>query len=171
MTVHSLRLVNLALPLLTVEVECGKGFYMRALAHDLGSALGVGGHLSALCRTAVGRFAIASAVPLERVVARLVRGDVETLLHAPDAVIADWPALILERASVAEARHGRDLRPAAWALRRAGREGERARGYGADGRLVALFEASAIAGAWHPYRVFSSMPVAQVTDTMSQPKV
>ena len=48
-----------------VEVEVSSGTYVRALARDLGTALGVGGHLTALRRTSVGRFAIDQAVPLE----------------------------------------------------------------------------------------------------------
>ena len=44
-----------------VEVECSSGTYVRALARDLGTALGVGGHLTALRRTRVGPFDIATA--------------------------------------------------------------------------------------------------------------
>ena len=164
-SVHALTLEAVALPELTLDVVCGKGFYMRALAHDLGRALGVGGHLSSLRRTAVGSFTAADAVALEEAVERLERDDVELLLHAPDAVLTGWPALILGRASVAAARHGRDFRPGATALRRASREGERARGYGPNGRLVALFEATAIPGAWHPYRVFAAETTTNADDT------
>ena len=45
-----------------VEVECSSGTYVRALARDLGSALGVGGHLISLRRTRSGPFAVADAV-------------------------------------------------------------------------------------------------------------
>jgi tRNA pseudouridine55 synthase len=48
-----------------VEVEVSSGTYVRALARDLGAALGVGGHLTALRRTRVGRFGIGDAVLLE----------------------------------------------------------------------------------------------------------
>jgi tRNA pseudouridine55 synthase len=47
---------------LDVVVDCSSGTYIRALARDLGAALGVGGHLTALRRTAVGPFAVADAV-------------------------------------------------------------------------------------------------------------
>ena len=47
-----------------IEVECGSGTYVRALARDLGQALGVGGHLTALRRTRVGEFRIDEAVTL-----------------------------------------------------------------------------------------------------------
>ena len=47
-----------------VVVECSSGTYVRALARDLGAALGVGGHLTALRRTRVGRFTLEQAIPL-----------------------------------------------------------------------------------------------------------
>jgi tRNA pseudouridine55 synthase len=49
---------------LDVSVRCSSGTYIRALARDLGTALGVGGHLTALRRTAVGSFTIDQAVSL-----------------------------------------------------------------------------------------------------------
>ncbi len=55
---------------LDVEVVCSSGTYVRALARDLGAALGVGGHLTALRRTAVGGFTLAEAVTLEQLAER-----------------------------------------------------------------------------------------------------
>lgn len=139
-----------------IDVACGKGFYVRSLAHDIGEVLGVGGHVSALRRTAVGHFRIEDAVPLERAIALLDAGEHDTLVHAPDAVILDWTALIVGPASVGELREGRDVRPAPQDIRRAGKAGEQARAYGPDGRLIALLEGTALPGTWHPYRVFGS---------------
>lgn len=51
---------------LDVDVECSAGTYVRALARDLGAALGVGGHLTALRRTAVGGIDLAEASTLEQ---------------------------------------------------------------------------------------------------------
>lgn len=51
---------------LDVEVDCSSGTYIRALARDLGSALGVGGHLTALRRTEVGPFGLEHARTLEQ---------------------------------------------------------------------------------------------------------
>ena len=48
-----------------IEVDVSSGTYVRALARDLGAALGVGGHLTALRRTRVGRFDLADATPLD----------------------------------------------------------------------------------------------------------
>jgi tRNA pseudouridine55 synthase len=48
-----------------VEVDCSSGTYIRALARDVGSALGVGGHLTSLRRTRVGRFGLDQARSLD----------------------------------------------------------------------------------------------------------
>jgi tRNA pseudouridine55 synthase len=53
-----------------VEVDCSSGTYVRAIARDLGAALGVGGHLTALRRTAVGGFTLAEAAQLDELAAR-----------------------------------------------------------------------------------------------------
>ncbi|GGF40146.1 tRNA pseudouridine(55) synthase TruB [Williamsia phyllosphaerae] len=52
---------------LDVVVDCSSGTYIRSLARDLGSSLGVGGHLTALRRTAVGPFDLDQATPLEQI--------------------------------------------------------------------------------------------------------
>ena len=152
--VHALDVIDMSPPHVEIEVECGKGFYMRSLAHDLGQALGVGAHLAGLRRTAVGPFAEDDAVPLDDAVALLEAEAVEDLVHAPDAVLADWPAVILNKRSVALARQGRDTRPPPSPGAPPARVGVKARGYGPDGRLVALMECGPIPSVWHPYRVF-----------------
>ena len=72
--IHSLTLVDWAPPRLTLDVECGKGTYVRTIAHDLGEGLGCGAHLAHLVRTAVGRFTAADAVPLADLLAALEEG-------------------------------------------------------------------------------------------------
>ncbi len=54
-----------------VQVRCSSGTYIRALARDLGAALGVGGHLTALRRTRVGPYQIAEAAAMEQLAERL----------------------------------------------------------------------------------------------------
>jgi tRNA pseudouridine55 synthase len=65
-----------------VEVECSSGTYIRAIARDLGATLGVGGHLTALRRTAVGGFTLAEAATLDELAER----DDPVTLPLPEAV-------------------------------------------------------------------------------------
>jgi tRNA pseudouridine55 synthase len=67
---------------LDVELECSSGTYVRAIARDLGAVLGVGGHLTALRRFAVGGFTLAEAVSLAELEARAPRVVTQTLAEA-----------------------------------------------------------------------------------------
>lgn len=64
--IDAVDLLDYAWPIATLRVTCGKGTYIRSLARDLGVALGTGGHLAALRRTAVGPYMVKDAVPGER---------------------------------------------------------------------------------------------------------
>lgn len=78
-----------------IEVTCSSGTYVRAIARDLGAALGVGGHLTALRRTAVGGFTLHEAYPLD-----VLEGRVPDVVTMPLATAADR---IFRRRDVAEA--------------------------------------------------------------------
>ena len=70
--VHELELTSFAGPAtVTFTMRCSKGTYVRALARDLGRALGVGAHVTALRRTRSGPFSLADARPLDEVLATL----------------------------------------------------------------------------------------------------
>jgi tRNA pseudouridine55 synthase len=72
------QIKRVALPEVEFVVNCSKGFYVRTYAHDIGAALGCGGHLSALRRTRSGKFTLDRAVP----VALLKAGDREAIAKA-----------------------------------------------------------------------------------------
>ena len=149
---HALTLRGFVDGRATIEIECGKGYYVRSLARELGRALGVYGHVSALKRTRVGPFRIERATPLAEAVRLLEARDLESLLQAPDAVLVDWPAVILGASELSDVLLGRELapEPVTGSVAEAGRT---ARAYTSDGVFVAQMEA--VEGArWHPYRVF-----------------
>jgi tRNA pseudouridine55 synthase len=80
--VDSIELVSYRWPLVTLDIRCGKGFYVRSLARDLGQALGTGGHCASIRRTAVGPFVIAEARPLDSLPPRLEPSDLLPLADA-----------------------------------------------------------------------------------------
>lgn len=65
--VHKIELLEYKWPVLKLKIRCGKGFYVRALARDIGQKLEVGGYLSTLQRTRVGHFSIDGAITIEEV--------------------------------------------------------------------------------------------------------
>ena len=80
--IDAIDLLDYAWPIATLRITCGKGTYIRALARDLGAALGVGGHLASLRRTAVGPYTVEQAWQLDRVEQGVTQSD---LLLAPSA--------------------------------------------------------------------------------------
>lgn len=148
-----------ARPVLHLDVQCGKGFYVRSLAHDLGALLGAGAHLAGLRRTQVGPFLVADAIPLDEAVARLQADEGTSIVLPPDAVLGDWPAVTLTAEQTVRTRQGLDVSLAASGYV-ASLGQRRARAYTPDGTLIALLEPSSVLGAWHPYRVFPAEPTA-----------
>lgn len=96
-SIGSLGLVDLSANELTVRVSCSKGTYVRVLAEDIGRALGCGGCLAALRREAVGRFALSSAITLERL-EQLTAEDRNAWLLPADALVESLPRLDLDAA-------------------------------------------------------------------------
>jgi tRNA pseudouridine55 synthase len=73
--VDAIELVEFRFPIVTLDIRCGKGFYVRSLARDLGVALGTGGHCASIRRTAVGPFTLDEARPLDALPQRLAAAD------------------------------------------------------------------------------------------------
>jgi tRNA pseudouridine55 synthase len=82
-TVYSIEAVDISLPDLRFAVRCSSGTYVRSIARDLGSALGVGAHLQSLRRTRVGTFNVEQAVTLDQLEdGDIVRGAFLTPVEA-----------------------------------------------------------------------------------------
>ena len=61
-TVYKIEIIKYKPPRLIFMINCSKGTYVRTICHDLGEALGVGGHLSFLLRTKVGNFTLQESI-------------------------------------------------------------------------------------------------------------
>lgn len=102
-------------PIAIVDVRCSAGTYIRALARDLGEAVGNAGYLGALRRTAAGPFTAADAVALETVreAAAGGSGGLVPLLRPLDAGLDRFPAIELTEAETSAVARGQAVRPAA----------------------------------------------------------
>ncbi|TDD68705.1 tRNA pseudouridine(55) synthase TruB [Jiangella aurantiaca] len=112
---------------LDVSVACSSGTYIRALARDLGASLGVGGHLTALRRTAVGPYRLDRARTLEALAADFA------VLPLAEAAAAAFPRLDVDAGTAGKVAHGMPL-PAT------GRGPGPVAVFGPDGRLLSLVE-------------------------------
>jgi len=107
-----------------VDVSCSSGTYIRAIARDLGAALGVGGHLTALRRTRIGGFGIDTAATLEALAERAEAGEPLGALTMGDAAARLMPTRTATEAEAKALSYGKPLDAA-----------------GIDGRYAVLGEA------------------------------
>ncbi len=151
-TVHAIEVVSLAADRLRCRVTCEPGFYMRALAHDLGRALGCGGCLESLRRERSGPFHIAGAVAADALAAR--SAELADCIIPPARLLPDLPGAVLTEYGSRRAGHGNTLTPAEviskdgdWPGR--GAEPARVRLVSREGTLVGIAELDA-EGLLHP---------------------
>ena len=76
LVIDEIELVGMQLPVITVRVVCSKGTYIRALARDIGEALGSGAHLVGLRRTRVGDIRVESCEQVDRLIDRLEKEEI-----------------------------------------------------------------------------------------------
>ncbi len=93
------------------EAECGKGTYVRAIARDLGRALGCLGHVATLRRTRVGPFAEADAVSVEtlRDLAERAPGELAGLLHPVQSALDAIPSIPVSRDGAGRLMRGQSV--------------------------------------------------------------
>lgn len=95
-----------------LDVRCSKGTYIRALCDDIGAALGCGGCMSALRRTAAGEFTVDAAHTLDEVIAAANAGNAEELLIPVDTLFAAHPAWRADAAAERRIRCGNEVKAA-----------------------------------------------------------
>lgn len=143
-TLYELELSHWEPPVASLRVVCSSGTYIRSLAHDLGERLGCGAYLSALRRTAVGRFSLASAISLEA----LTADNWGQFCRLPDVAVVHLPMLELDSAAASRLAMGQSVprqsdEPAA----------EKARVYTATGEFIGV--AALEEGCWRPEKIWA----------------
>lgn len=146
-TIHRLDLLGWNPPDAMLDIECSKGTYVRALAADLGEALGCGAHVVALRRTASGGFDIANAMTLDAL-ELLTERERDRRLQPTRILVAHLPALVVAPETARRFLHGAAIS---------------AQGF-AEGS-AAVFEGDSLLGVAdvvdtlaHPRRVLASAP-------------
>jgi tRNA pseudouridine55 synthase len=157
--VHELAMLGFDPPdVVHLQVRCSKGTYVRVLAADLGAALGVGAHLTALRRVASGPFHLGQALTLEVVVERIARGEPLPFVSLT-AALSHLPQVVVGPAMADAVREGRRL---AWTALGAGAPpGGQVRLVRESGALVAVVEPGED-GALRSLRVFARAAADEV---------
>jgi len=153
--IYRLELLDWQPPVATVEVECGKGTYIRSLAHDLGQLLGCGAHLKSLVRTRCGLFDIKDALSIPQLEDAFRYGYWQHFVHPIDIVLLQYSAIVVNDATEDTIRKGGSL-----ALEHSssdsenGRHGEKhCRAYTLDGQFLAMLRLDPERGLWQPKKV------------------
>ena len=156
--VHSITIEAWEPPDVTLDIVCGRGVYVRSIGHDLGQALGCGGHVAALERRGAGPFSVDDAVTPEQLREAVEADTWASLVHPPDIIVANLPAGAVAGALETFVTSGR-------AVVLGGREGmeppqhgELWRVYSHDGRFLALARYDRPLGQWRPEKVFVETP-------------
>ena len=120
-TIYSLQIEEVNLPLVRLRVRCSKGTYIRTLCEDLGNALGTGAAMQSLLRTRVGQFTLDEALTLDEVerIAKTESEKLPGLIRPVDSFFADLPAAectdealrLLKNGNVLTVREIRFLKP------------------------------------------------------------
>ena len=142
-TIYELEMLAWESPDLTLRVAASSGTYIRSLAHDLGQALGPGGHITVLRRTAVGEFTTAEAVTLDA----LTPDNVAGFLRPPELAVAHLPRATFNDEE--EARLGNGRRVAAPGDVASGE----AAAFGPGGRFLGIVAVEE--GEWRPRKMIA----------------
>ena len=154
--VYRLDLLDFRASVVELEIQCGKGTYIRSIAHDIGQELGCGAYLESLVRTRVGPFTLESAVNGQGLEQALGDGSWRTLLLPVDYGLVGLPAVTLHVEDEKDVRHGQAVQlgeAEAAALGQAA-PGTQVRAYAEDGSLVGILSYDAKLRSWRPRKVF-----------------
>lgn len=161
--IFGLELLGWASPILTIEVTCSPGTYVRSLAHDLGQWLGSGACLAGLVRLRSGRFSLDRSVSLERLEEAFQHGQEADYLLPMDEALLDLPALILSQPDTQRVLQGQFLDavqypPPATPMSHVfdGSNPTECRAYSSTGDLVAILAYNPAISAWRPRKVFAA---------------
>ncbi len=149
--IYRIEIISYNSPLLTIDVECSKGTYIRSLANDLGEVLGCGAFLKSLVRTRYGEFDITETVTLEQLEEAVKQNNWQKFLYPIDFPLSDIPKVFLDSEKAEMVTHG-------IAVGLDGTEqdlhGKRLRAYSPDGSFFAMLRFDGETGKWQPEKVF-----------------
>ena len=150
--VFKLDLVDFNPPLLSLDTECGRGVYMRSLAHDLGQMLGCGAHVSSLVRLRTGPFHIDRALSLEELEEAAAKDRWREFLQPLDSLLLHMKSLVVEENGERYLRHGQPISLGHQGLYAGYLESYRI--YSSDGRFLAVVRFDRPNNRWDPHKVF-----------------
>ncbi len=137
--IHEIKIIDVDLPRVRMEVSCSKGTYIRTLCHDIGQKLGCGACMEELIRTKVSRFELADSLTLQQVADMKEAGRLDEILVPIDAMFSDYEAVTLKKEFAAFAYNGNMFMPKHICERITLTDGKQVRVYDEDGTFIAIY--------------------------------
>ena len=152
--IHGIRIVEMNLPHVRMEVDCSKGTYIRTLCHDIGEKLQVGGCMEELERTKVGRFLKEDAVTLDEVRQKMEQGEGVELFTPLDQIFAELPAVTVTDAKAWMSYNGNDLPERFLLEKEEWTDGQEVRVYDSRKNFIGLYQYRAPKKLFHIKKMF-----------------
>lgn len=152
--IHGIRILEMNLPYVRMEVDCSKGTYIRTLCHDIGEKLQVGGCMEELERTKVGRFLKEDAVTLDEVRQKMEQGEGAELFTPLDQIFAELPAVTVTDAKAWMSYNGNDLPERFLLEKEEWTDGQEVRVYDSRKNFIGLYQYRAPKKLFHIKKMF-----------------
>ena len=152
--IHGIRILEMNLPHVRMEVDCSKGTYIRTLCDDIGEKLQVGGCMEELERTKVGRFLKEDAVTLDEVRQKMEQGEGAELFTPLDQIFAELPAVTVTDAKAWMSYNGNDLPERFLLEKEAWTDGQEVRVYDSRKNFIGLYQYRAPKKLFHIKKMF-----------------
>ena len=167
--IFEIELLEFHLPDITLDVKCGRGVYMRSLAHDLGQALGCGGYVTDLERQYCAGFDSSDGITPSQLETTVSQPDGRDAwldyVHPIDHVLRQYRAIRLGEAADKLISNGQAV--SAGRIPSDAGYLEQFRAYGNDGRFIALVRHDRQENTWQPVKVFQmDAPSPFASDSM-----
>jgi len=158
--IYRLEFINWRPPVFSLEIVCGKGTYIRSLAHDIGEALGSGAVMTNLIRSRVGPFTIEDAITLLQLEEACSRGQIGMYLYPADYVLSHFNAVVVSKGQQISLVQGSPvtLELTGEAGPSAATSGSRSRAYSEDGIFIGIIRYDAEKNRWQPEKIFWKRP-------------
>ena len=155
--IHDITVESMELPRVTMTVSCSKGTYIRTLCHDIGTALGTYGMMTALRRTMACGFTLEQTIPLQKAKQIIEQGGtLQDRVLPIDSIFQDKPVLTVSQAQTTRFSNGGGLSLERLRLSEVQKkeDGKVYRVYGYDGIFLGLGVVSVAKGELRILRLF-----------------
>lgn len=150
-TVNEIKIINYEPPILDLFIRCGKGFYVRSLANDLGKILGCGGYLNDLKRTSLGNFEISKSILLAKAMSAIENGDTSKIVQPLETCVGNFERVNLSPEETTNIKNGQKI---PYTLDSSIEKGSLASAFSPKGDLAAIIMFEDKSREWKPVKVF-----------------